>query len=156
MLTNFFHLSSSISLSYLKPKTSCSNRHSFYLYWNISGIKCLVKLLSLVLMVVFFCFFTFRKATLAAFAVGNPSVVIRWCIQLLQHCRYRDQGKCYPLSQVLLFNTASSCWLKTFPARFRLLVWLFSHRFSVHVKRLVRPSVSAMSECAQYECGGGV
>lgn len=47
---------------------------------------------------------------------------------------------------MLLFNTAGSCWLKHFPACFCLLVGssdLSSHRRSVRVKRLLRPSVWA-------------
>lgn len=56
-----------------------------------------------------------------------------------------DQGKCYPLSQVPLFNTAGSCSLKHFPAHVCLHLWLCSRRLNVCVKRFLGPSAWAVS-----------
>lgn len=51
-----------------------------------------------------------------------------------------------------LFNTAASCWLKHFPARFCLLVWLCSRRLNACVWRGYPGPLSELRVCIQYEC----
>lgn len=94
----------------------------------------------------FFVPSTLREKRPSAIAVGNPlSRLWEAALGWPGLADATDQGRCYPLSQVPLFNMFGCCWLKHFPAHFCLLVWLGSHRLAVCVQRFLRPSAWAVS-----------
>lgn len=106
-------------------------------------------------LIFFFVPSTFREMMPTAIAVGNPlswlwDTVFSWP-GLVDTA---DQ-RCYPLSQVPLFNTVVSCWLKHFPCTL-LSACLTVLSQAQCVCEEVPQALCLSCQCVRYECDKSV